>query len=246
MQTLTVGTYTGHELKELSPELYAKKLNEWQNEGGDTHHDWWDSTYEDVKSNFPYYFPQVQEFHEQYPQPWQDAEQTQAAYDALLAKCTGVLEFIGGETEPITSFDCYHKEIELAPLYVYTKRVLDLIGPGHANPFVNQGITSCSAGWRRVYKDFEDTNWVYEDDVREFLYGMKGCHPTEEEVEEFYDLCLEAMEIVHERLLQMIEDIKSHILTVLESEYDYLTSEECFLEKEIEVTEDDLENYDEV
>lgn len=243
------GEYTGRELRDLAPEVYAKKFKAWD---GDAHHDWWDFVYEDLNESPQYYHPKVVEFYKKWKPQIQGGDiVSQDAYHALAEHYMGVITGL-----IVSSFDLYPREITLDFDLSFRQWVRDQTFPTDNPLFINvlldwvqdeatHNLIGVGSGTRDPVSYINDARpfaveWYMKLTGSEMEPMVRGWREPDDAIEfgESFEQWVD--DTIEPMIDEFIDGVEREVLFTLEAEYEYLTSEDCFLESYIEVTEDDL------
>lgn len=247
-------TISAKELKERSPSLFNKKFEEWQATAACDQ--WWDSIYEDVTNNPEYYHPLVQDYYKQYPHPMEPEQK--AEYERLVELAKEELTHLA-----VNGFNLYPREILIEfdlNLVPFVRRVgisdYEPVGKLLVEKAINsswfngkisasvESKTRHGSGLPDVFNRFE-----LDSEIDDYVTTISGeeydpFDPTESYTAA-YEACFSAAQAVSEEIENHIDelcsDIERCVLDVLEAEYEYQLSEECFLETDVDLDTDEIE-----
>lgn len=218
-------TMLGSELKEKYPELYAEKYAEFVEHSVDNL--WYDAICENVKESPEYYLPEVETYFRNYPPP---KDGSYDEYHALANSLKGMASL------EIKAFDLYGREVDLS-YRIDMKRFIKDRNLDRFNGLEQNYLrwyADCVSFW------FIDCGWYGPNgtniatlsEVTAFYQNVFGVGDV---TDEMYEALFGIAETLDTWLSGYIDEVKSNILRSLQSEYEWLISEEAFLESEVTV-----------
>lgn len=241
---LEPGEYTGRELRELWPELYEAKLKRWGYHACNPPYDWWDTVYEDFSSCPEMYTPAVLEFYKNWqPQLKAGDLVTRAEYEATIERMKGVLR-----EAAVDGFDLGRSRHCDVRFRLDMEKFLDDVKPPQDMPLFVQvweqllptevyGTLSITSGERNTVSG----EYVLHADAMMFFKELIGGDDQNGDAHEFADAFVDWVDGWLEPIIDTFVDaVTGAVFAALEAEYEYLTSEDCFLESYVYITEDDI------
>jgi hypothetical protein len=230
---------TAAELKEIDPKKYEREFSAWQE--GWCGYDWWEDLLSEIAENAEYYTPSY-------------LSALDADKEEVAKKWAGVVSFTSYRVA--RTFDIDRRKIELQDLELCIHDFIKLINYQSSEPFALEAVLRNFPRGRRIVerkypfgRHFVDSNEEIAADFLEETFGVEterncehGYIDYTEDVKTLAAGVAKVMAEVEELIARFIYDMGQGVLTALERELEYLTSEELFLEgdHEFEVPADKL------
>lgn len=238
--TKTFAVCTPRELKEKFPKRFQKELDKWQ--AHEPSWDWWEHVCNDFSERPYMYVPAVTDYFKNYPPAtWPDGLWPDELQQ-LTETWAEVIEVLG---DGVKEFDLYHRTIQLGEVRVNLHKFVALAGFTHEHPLAVDALladigpeeTVCVV-WDRGEVALQCFSEGLELEAEAFLHNTFGAPIVL--VPNLYsgdavDLAVamgDCRDQLEAALKKFLDDIKEAVLDALQAEYDYLCSEEYFLEQD--------------
>lgn len=225
--TKTYKVCTASELMDICPLSYNEELEKWRYR--QVSYDWWEDTLRHVADEPQYYTPEYRGA--------QPADKEKAA-----ERWAGVVGFTSYGVA--RKFDIDFDTIELQDFELCIHDFLKLMNYEYPEPFVLDAILREFPRGRRIVEIGEEFGSSFfmdgMDIASNFLVEVFGTPTTKEDGGFTDDAVLlasnieDCLEQIKELIRDFIDDMGQAILSVLKDEFEWLTSEEAFLNSDLE------------